>query len=80
VIFRNKKKGQRPLEYMTDEYLYDGIGLFYRFIQWLLSRHKLKRAKRLKKVLCVLEPKHRDIPRYLAVIDAIKFWTKSKEW
>ena len=64
----------------TDKYLYDGIGFFYRFLQWLLSRHKIKRAKKLKAKLCSVEPEHRDVPRYLAVVKAIKFWAKSKEW
>ena len=64
----------------TDKHLYDGIGVFYRFLRWLLARRKIKLAKKLKAKLCEVEPQHRDIPRYLDIIKAIRFWENSKDW
>lgn len=65
---------------MTDEYLYNGISVEHKLQQRSLADHKISRANLLISELCKVDPDDRDIERILAAREAIKFWTKSKNW
>jgi len=57
----------------STKYLYGELGFFYKFLQKVVAKKKIKCCNREKALICSVEPKHRDLKRYTAVIKAREF-------